>query len=68
MKIESKNEFVKIDIKNRTCYYFIDIMEVNDINIGIILLDKKSFGNILVSNFLYKKIMDAKPLRIRFDN
>ena len=32
-----------------------------------ILLREKSYKNILVYNILYKKIMDAKPLRIRFD-
>ena len=42
-------------------------MEVEDINVYNILLDEKSYKNILVYNILYKKIMDAKPLRIRFD-
>ena len=38
----------KINIKNRTCYYFDDTMKVEDINVDIILLDKKSYENILV--------------------
>ena len=42
-------------------------MEVEDINVDNILLNEKSYENILVYNILYKKFMDAKPLRIRFD-
>ena len=65
--MESKHEFKKINIINCTCYYFDDIMEVDEyINTDRILLDKKSYENILVYNILYKKLMDAKPLRIRF--
>ena len=30
-------------------------------------LDEKSYKNILAYNILYKKFMDAKPLRIRFN-
>ena len=49
------------------CYYFDDIMEIdNDINVDRILLDEKSYENILVYEILYKKIMDVKPLWIRF--
>ena len=54
-------------IKNRTCYYFDDIIEVEDINADGILLDKKSYKNILVYNILHKRFMDVKPLCIRFD-
>ena len=42
-------------------------MEVEDINVDNILLDKTSYENILVYNNLYKKCMDVKPLDIRFD-
>ena len=43
-------------------------MEVDDdINVDRILLDEKSCENILVYNILYKKYLDAKPLRIRFN-
>ena len=42
-------------------------MKVEDINVNNILLDKKSYENILVYRILYKQFMDAKPLRIRFD-
>ena len=59
--MESKNEFKKINIKNRTCSYFDDIMKVEDINAYNILLDKKSNENILAYNILYKKIYRCKP-------
>ena len=48
--MESKNEFKKINIKNRTCYYFNDIVRVEAINVDNILLDE----NNLVEDILYK--------------
>ena len=42
-------------------------MEVDDINVDIILVDKQSYKHILVYNILYKKIMDAKLFLIRFN-
>ena len=66
--MESKNEFKKIIIKSRTCYYFDDIMEVDEyINVDRILLEGNSYKNILLYNISYKKCMDAKPLHIRFN-
>ena len=44
--MESKDESKEIDIKNRTCYYFDDIMRDLDID----------FDNILLEEKLYKKI------------
>ena len=43
--MESKNKLKEIDIKNRTRYYFDDIMRVTDID----------FNNILLDENLYKK-------------
>ena len=68
--MESKDELKEIDIKNRTCYYFDDIMIFRDIDFGKFLLDKKSYKtkeNILIYDIWYKTFMGAKPLRIRFD-
>ena len=42
--------------KDCTCYYFDNI-----------LLDQKSYENILVYDISYKSLIGAKPLRIRFD-
>ena len=37
--MESKDEFKRIYIKNRTSYYFDDILTISDINFIDILLD-----------------------------
>ena len=71
--MESKDEFKKIDNKNRTCYYFDDVMRHIDINFNDILLDEKShkniknYINILIYDISFETFMGAKPLRIRFD-
>ena len=44
----SKDELKEINIKNRRCYYFDDIMRVTDIDFSNILLEKKSYENILI--------------------
>ena len=41
--MESNYELKEIDIKNRTCYYFDDIMRVEYFDFDNILLDKKSY-------------------------
>ena len=48
MKMESKDELKEIDIENRTCYYFDDIITNRDIYSVDILLDKKIDENISV--------------------
>ena len=43
--MKSKDELKEIDIKNRTCYYFEDIMRVwdRDTDFSDILLDEKLY-------------------------
>ena len=65
--MESKDELKEIDIKNRMCYYFVDIIKDVDIYFSDILLDKGLYENISVNDNLYKNSMGPKPLRIRFD-
>ena len=60
------NELQKVSTKNRTCYYFHDIIKTKDFHFDNILLDEKSYKNILIKNILYKTDC-AKPLRFRFD-
>ena len=60
--MEIKDELTKIDIKNRTCFSFDDIMRVTDIDFIDILLDRKSFENILTFDISYKTFMGAKAL------
>ena len=60
------NELKKVTIKNCTCYYFNDIIKIEGFKFDI-LLDEKSYENILVYDISYKTLFGPKPLRIRFD-
>ena len=61
------SELKKVRIKNRTCYYFNDIIKLEDFNLDKILIHEKSHENILIYDISYKTLIDSKPLRIRFD-
>ena len=52
--MESNNKLKEIDIKNRTCYCFGDIVKIGDFNCDYILINEKSYENILVYNISYK--------------
>ena len=49
------------------CYCFDHIMRADDINSDNLLLDEKSYENVLICKVLYETFMYAKPLCIRFD-
>ena len=49
--MESNNE---IDIRNRTCYHFDGIININDLDLELILLDKEPCENILFYDDAYK--------------
>ena len=57
----NNNELNEIDIKNRTCYYFDDIINTSYLNLDNILIDEKSYENILICNVTYKTPYGAKP-------
>ena len=65
--MDNNDELKEIHIKNRTCYYFHNIIKIEDFNLDNILVDWKSYKNILVHNISYKILIDATPLRIKFD-
>ena len=65
--MESNDKLKEIDIKNRTCYYFDDIIKIEDFDLDNILIDEKSYKNNLVYNISCKSLIDCKPLRNRFD-
>ena len=65
--MDSNDKLKEIDVKNRACYYFHGIIKIEDFNLDIILIDEKSYENILVYKIPYKNLIDAKPLPIRFD-
>ena len=60
------DELKEINIKNRTCYYFDDIINIENFDFYNILLDEKSRENILIFDISYKTLMGTKPLHIRF--
>ena len=48
--MDSNDELKEIDIKNRTCYYFNDIIKMKDLDVNNTLKYEKSYENILVYN------------------
>ena len=42
INIDSNDELKEIDIKTRTCYYFDDIIKIEDFSLENILIDEKS--------------------------
>ena len=42
------NEFNIVHIKNRTCYYFDEIIKLEDFDLDNILMDEQSHENILI--------------------
>ena len=48
--MENNDELKETNIKNRTCYYFDDIIRFEDFDLDNIFIDEKSYENILVYN------------------
>ena len=65
--MESKVKLKVIDITSRTCCYFENIKKFEDIDFHNILLDKKSYENILIYGISCKMFMGVKPSFIKFD-
>ena len=38
--MESNDELKEIDIKNRTCYYFVDIVKIEDFDLDNVLVNE----------------------------
>ena len=64
INVGRNDELKQINIKNCTCYYFDDILKIEDFDIDNILIDEKSYKNILVYNISYKSLIDSEPLRL----
>ena len=43
--MESNDKLKEIDVKNRTCYYFEDIIRIEDFDLDSILIDEKLYEN-----------------------
>ena len=63
------NEFRKVRIKNRTCYYLDDIIKSEDFDFDNILIDKNLMKVFWLITFRteFWSLTGPKPLRIRFD-
>ena len=59
--MDSNDELKNIDIRSRTCYYFDDIIKIEDLDLDNILIDGKSSKNILVYDISHKTLIDSKP-------
>ena len=46
--MESNDKLKEINIKNRTCYYFDDIIKIEAFDLDNILLDEKSYETIVI--------------------
>ena len=55
------NELKIVNIKNRSCYYFDDMIKIEDFHLGNILLDEKSYGSVSIYDILYKQLIGPKP-------
>ena len=65
--MECNDELKEINIKILTCYFFDDIIKMQDFEFGNILLDEKPYQNVLIYNTLYKTLISTKQLHMRFD-
>ena len=61
------NEFKKAHIKYRMCFYFDDIIKLENFDIDNIFIDEKSLENILIYDISCKTLIGPKPLRIGFN-
>ena len=44
--MNSNDELKEIDFRNRTCYYFDDMIKIEDFDLNNILTDEKPYENI----------------------
>ena len=57
----------QIKIKNRTYYFFNDMINIKDIDSSLVKIDKKSYKNVDIYNIGYitiKKLMNMKTLTV----
>ena len=57
---KENNEFKKVRIKNRTCYYFDDIIKLEVFDYDNILIDKKSYESTSIYDISYRTFTGAK--------
>ena len=62
------NKFKDIDIKNRTCYFFNDMINNKNLNLKKIKIDEKSYKNILIYYIGYVTFKDLRYVKINSVN
>ena len=60
IKRRKNNELEKVAITNHTCYYFDDIIKIEQFDFNV-LLDEELYEKILIYDVLYKNLIAAKP-------
>ena len=65
--MEKNNELELVRSKNRTRYYFDDLIKIKYFDFDDVLLDEKSYENILIYDVSFKALIGAKSLCIMFD-
>ena len=58
------NKVKDIDIKNRTYYFFNDVINIENFDLNNIKIDEKSYKNILIYYIGYVTIKDSKYVSI----
>ena len=62
------NKVIDIDIKNRTYYFFNDIINIKSFDLNIIKIDEKSYKKVFIYYIGYVGIKDSKYLKINSVN
>ena len=62
-----ENNELQVCHKNRTCYYFDDIIKIEDFDSDNVLFNEKSNKSISIYDISYKTVIGAKTLRIMFN-
>ena len=63
----NNNKSKEIHIRNHTCYYFDDVINIYDLDLDNILLDEKSYENILIyDDDACDTSYSAKPFNVLF--
>ena len=61
------NDLKEVNIKNRICHYSDGIIKTEGFGFDNVLIDEKSYENILFYDVSFKTLFASKSLRIRFD-
>ena len=58
------NEFLNVRIKIRTCYYFNDIIKLEDFDIDNVFIHGKSHENNLIYDISYKVLLEPNLYKL----